>query len=69
MRLHMIISFFLFYKAFRETYNRNVQEADILRQLHSQYIVKYENAFEQDGKLYIIMEYAPNGSLAQLIEV
>ena len=54
---------------FSETVVRNIQEAVLLHAFHSPYIVKYYNSFLERGKLYVIMEYAPNGSLQGVLNV
>ena len=45
------------------------REARMLSSLHSEHIIKYYGSFVESGKFYIVMEYASEGSLADLIEV
>jgi NIMA (never in mitosis gene a)-related kinase len=44
------------------------KEAEILSQIESKYVVKYYQSFEEDNKLYIVMEYCPKGDLNDFIE-
>ena len=44
------------------------KEAEILSQIESKYVVKYYESFEEDNKLYIVMEYCPKGDLNDFIE-
>ena len=43
-------------------------EAKVLSKIKSQYVVKYYDSFEEDGKLNIIMEYCDNGDLNDFLE-
>ena len=45
------------------------REAKMLSELNSQYIIKYHGSFVESGYFYILMEYAAEGSLADLINV
>ena len=46
-----------------------IQEAQLLRTLQSTHVIHlHEYAFE-GNKVYIVMEYAPNGTLTALIQV
>ena len=40
-----------------------VDEARVLSTLDSKFIIKYYDCFLEDGKLNIVMQYAPNGTL------
>ena len=44
------------------------KEVDVLRALSHPYIVAYIESFEENGKLYIVMEYADGGDLSQKIQ-
>ena len=46
---------------------RFLREAEALRKLNHPNIVRVIDTFEEDGRHYIVMEYMPGGSLAQLI--
>ena len=45
-----------------------VQEIDLLRNLKHKNIVKYLGSYRTKSHLYIILEYAENGSLSQIIK-
>ena len=45
------------------------REAKMLSELNSEYIIKYSGSFVESGQFYIIMEYAAEGSLADMIAV
>ena len=45
------------------------REAKILSDLNSEYIIKYYGSFVESGNFYIIMEYAAEGSLADMLAV
>ena len=45
------------------------REARMLSSLHSEHIIKYYGSFVESGDFFIVMEYAREGSLADLIEV
>jgi serine/threonine protein kinase len=47
--------------------DRFCREAVVLRKLNHPNIVRVYDTFEEEGRHYIIMEYIPGGSLAQLI--
>jgi serine/threonine-protein kinase len=47
--------------------DRFTREANALRKLNHPNIVRVIDQFEEDGRHYIVMEYMPGGSLAQLI--
>ena len=44
------------------------KEVDVLHALNHPNIVKYVESFQENGRLYIVMEYADGGDLSQLIE-
>lgn len=44
-----------------------MQEVELGTAINCPYFVKYYDSFEDEENLYIVMEYLPNGSLAQLI--
>jgi hypothetical protein len=44
-----------------------VREAALLSAFDHDHIIRYYDAFLEKGRLYIVMEYAPGGSLADLI--
>ena len=45
-----------------------IQEAKLLASLRHPYIVEYEESFQENGNLYIVMGYADGGDLAKKIE-
>ena len=45
------------------------QEAKMLSNLKNEYIIKFYGSFVDSGNCYIVMEYAPEGSLEDLIQV
>ena len=45
-----------------------MNEAKIMKDLNSPYIIKYERSFVQKTKLYIVMEYCSKGDLAKFIK-
>ena len=45
------------------------REARMLSSLHSEHIIKYYGSFVGSRNFFIVMEYASEGSLADLIEV
>ena len=44
-------------------------EAKMLSELKDEHIIKYYGSFAESGKFYIVMEYATEGSLADMIAV
>lgn len=46
-----------------------VSEACILAQLDSDYIVRYYDSFLDGANLYIVMEFAEEGTLSDLLNV
>ena len=68
---------FLLYLLFRAPANPEerkkrdlmVQESQILKQLQSTHIIHYHDLVVEGNKLYIVMEYAPNGTLTELLDV
>ena len=49
---------------------KSIEEANILHKLHSPYIIHYKASFfTNTSNLNIVMEYAPNGSLNNIISV
>ncbi|OHT16615.1 CAMK family protein kinase [Tritrichomonas foetus] len=44
------------------------QEAKLLAKLHHPFIVSYVDSFQENGNLYIVMEYADGGDLAQKLQ-
>ena len=44
------------------------KEAELLSKIKSKYVVKYEESFEYDDKLNIIMEYCESGDLSHYLE-
>ena len=45
------------------------REAKMLSELNDEHIIKYYGSFVESGYFYIVMEYAREGSLADLITV
>ena len=45
------------------------REAKMLSELNNEHIIKYYGSFVESGNFYIVMEYAGEGSLADLITV
>ena len=45
------------------------REAKILSALNNQYVIKYYGSFVESGRFFIVMEYAKEGSLEDLIQV
>ena len=45
------------------------REAKMLSELNHEHIIKYYGSFIESGNFYIIMEYAAEGSLADMIDV
>ena len=43
-------------------------ESDILKKIKSKYVVQYYESFEEEGNLYIVMEYCESGDLNDYIE-
>ena len=43
-------------------------EYQILNELNSPFIVKTQGAFEEDGKIHIVMDYLPNGDFSHFIK-
>jgi serine/threonine protein kinase len=46
-----------------------VNEVNLLSKIDSPYVIAYNESFIEDGFLNIIMEYAPFGTLEQLVTV
>ena len=58
----------------RESYLKKAQEEfDFVSSVHNQHVIKYFDIFTDDSEtndvLYIVMEYVPNGSLRELMEM
>src|SRR5688572_27430992 len=51
-----------------ETIQRFMREGEMLRSLNHPNIVKMLDAVEQDGDHYLILEYFPDGDLAELLK-
>ena len=45
------------------------REAKMLSQLNYKHIIRYYGSFVESGKFYIVMEYAAEGNLAEMIAV
>jgi len=45
-----------------------MNEVKIMKNIDSQYIVKYKQSFIEKEKLYICMEYCSGGDLAQFLK-
>ena len=45
------------------------REAKMLSELNNEHIIKYYGSFIESGQVYILMEYAAEGSLADMIAV
>lgn len=46
---------------------KGAEEAEIMSKLSHPHIVAYHNSFIHEGALHIVMDYAPDGTLAELI--
>ena len=53
----------------RDTLQNSLNEAQLLAKLHHRNLVKGYGSFMEKGVLYILMEYEPNGSLKDVIDV
>jgi len=58
--IHSLLSVNRLYQAYLEN--------QILNELNSPFIVKTQGAFEEDGKIHIVMEYLPNGDFSHFIK-
>lgn len=56
----------IFSRAKRE---KVLKESKVMKIIDSPYVIKYYDSFEENKQLYILMEYAPNGSLRDFINV
>ena len=45
------------------------REAKMLSELNNEHIIKYYGSFVESGSFYIVMEYAEEGSLAEMTAV
>lgn len=45
-----------------------LRESQLMQRLHHPHIIEYYTSFIEDNMLYIVMEYASNGDLSQLIQ-
>ncbi|KAK3585913.1 hypothetical protein CHS0354_038450 [Potamilus streckersoni] len=45
-----------------------LQEAEVLRKFNHPYVLHYNTSFEDEGMLYIVTEYCPNGDLSEYLE-
>jgi serine/threonine protein kinase len=52
-----------------EKKNQIMNEVNILKSLHHPFIAEFFDMFETDHHYFIVMEYCPNGSLHDLIQI
>ena len=46
-----------------------IQEAPLLKTLQSTHVIRFHDSSIEGNKVYIVMEYAPNGTLKDKIQV